>query len=318
MILAGIDIGTNTLRLLIAETGPAVFHEIHSDRRITRLGERLDHTNRLSADARERSLKALADFSAKIKTFPVNGIAAVGTSALRNAANAADFIRDVYEQTGIRINVISGREEARLTLLGVSRALITKLSLESAMVIDIGGGSTEIIWGNVRSPTDISLPLGAVYLTERFIQTDPPTEREVDLVREFIRGELGKDPLERNALARCSVLAGTAGTVTTLAAMEQKLPEYLPEKINGYVLAIDAIDRMIAKLVESALQERRDIPGLESGREDIILAGALITQEIMRRFGFTELHVSDWGLREGILFDGYERQKGAEQSGDRR
>jgi exopolyphosphatase/guanosine-5'-triphosphate,3'-diphosphate pyrophosphatase len=309
MILAGIDIGTNTLRLLIAETGSASLHEIHSDRRITRLGEQLDLTNQLSSLARERSLKALADFSEKIKKYTVDDIAAVGTSALRNAANSAEFIRDVYEETGLKINVISGREEARLTLLGVSRAL-SEMSLESAIVIDIGGGSTEIISGGMRSqPADVSLPLGAVYLTERFIQNDPPAEEELDLLREFIRAELRNVPFGVDtAKGGGSVLAGTAGTITTLAAIDQKLPEYLPEKINGSVLTIGSIDQIVAKLRGTPLKERGAIPGLEPGREDIILAGAVITQEIMRRFGFAELRVSDWGLREGILFDLYEQQ----------
>lgn len=309
MILAGIDIGTNTLRLLIAETGSATLQEIYSDRRITRLGEQLDLTNELSAIPRERSLKALADFAFKIKRYPVNQISAVGTSALRNAANATEFIRDVFEQTGLSINVISGREEARLTLLGVSRALST-ISLESAIVIDIGGGSTEIVSGNLRAqPVDISLPLGAVYLTDRFILNDPPTEEEMGLLREFVRAELRNVSFDIDARNRGSVLAGTAGTITTLAAMDQKLPEYLPEKINGSVLTLGSVEQMIAKLSGTALKRRREIPGLEPGREDIILAGAIITQEIMKRFGFTELRVSDWGLREGILFDLYEQQK---------
>ena len=127
--------------------------------------------------------------------------------------------------------------------MGVSRALST-ISLESAIVIDIGGGSTEIISGNLRAqPVDISLPLGAVYLTERFILNDPPTEEELELLREFVRAELRNVSFDIDARNRGSVLAGTAGTITTLAAMDQKLPEYLPEKINGSVLTLGSIEQ---------------------------------------------------------------------------
>jgi exopolyphosphatase/guanosine-5'-triphosphate,3'-diphosphate pyrophosphatase len=310
MILAGIDIGTNTLRLLIAETGPDSYREIGSDRRITRLGQDLDRTGVLSRDARERSINALADFSASINQHAVRHVDAVGTSALRKASNSREFIAEVKNRTGLDIRVITGEEEARLTLLGVSRALHDARNdfLCSALIIDIGGGSTEfIITHPGRVPVVVSLPLGAVYLTERFIKHDPPSAIELDSLRTVVREELDKQSTVVHP-DPASVLAGTAGAITTLAAMDQKLVEYDPDRINRSMLTRSAIDGMVRMLRESTLQERGDIPGLEHGREDIILAGAVVTQEIMERFGFSTMLVSDWGLREGIVFDLYEKQ----------
>ena len=312
MILAGIDIGTNTLRLLIAEIGPALYREVDSDRRITRLGQDLDRTGVLSHDARERSIKALADFSARIKKHTSPQVDAVGTSALRKALNSLEFITEVKKRTGLDIHVIPGEEEARLTLLGVSRALRNmstdeKSSLPSALVIDIGGGSTEIIiTRHGVDPVVLSLPLGAVYLTERFMHHDPPSREELERLRRSVREALS----QQNVLLRpdpACVFVGTAGTITTLAAMHQKLTVYDPDRINRLTLTRNAIDSMVRRLSESTLVERKDIPGLERGREDIILAGAIVAQEIMERFGFSTILVSDWGLREGIVFDLYDK-----------
>lgn len=319
MILAGIDIGTNTLRLLIAEIGPALYHEIDSDRRITRLGQDLDRTGVLSRDARERSTKALAEFNARIKKHAACQIDAVGTSALRKASNSQEFITEVKQRTGLDIRVIPGEDEARLTLLGVSRALRNassgeKSPLSSAFVIDIGGGSTEVIITHPGGESiATSLPLGAVYLTERFILHDPPSGEELKWLRRSVRGVLKQQGDLLRPGPAC-VFVGTAGTITTLAAMDRKLAVYDPDQINRSMLTLNTIEGMVRMLSESTLKERRDLPGLERGREDIILAGAIVTQEIMERFGFTTILVSDWGLREGIVFDLYEKHKQEECS----
>ncbi len=307
MILAGIDIGTNSLRLLVAEIGDNAFRELHSERTITRLGEDLDRTGMLSRDAEERSLSALADFTAHIPLFSPFRTVAVGTSALRNAANAAGFIREVKARTGLAITVITGDEEARLALIGVCGAL-KGCSLESALVIDIGGGSTELILARSGSaPVVMSLPLGVVYLTERFIKHDPPADEEIAELRATVRGELGQVhaivPIPRGN----RLCAGTAGTITTLAAMEQRLAEYDPKKINNYILTRRSIDAIVQTLVRSTLEGRRGMAGLEAGREDIILVGAIIAQEILDWCGCDTILVSDWGLREGIVLDLYEK-----------
>ncbi len=312
MILAGIDIGTNTFRLLIADIDPDSCREIVSDRKIIRLGEDLDRTDVLSRDAVERALRTLDDFSENIRRHAVRHVAAVGTSALRKASNSGEFIREARTRSGLDIRVITGEEEARLTLQGVARALRGAREggqcdpLASAIVIDIGGGSAEIIVTRPHAgPVVTSLPLGAVYLTERFIKRDPPSEDEIDRLRHLIGTELTKlGPMLGDNDAR--VLAGTAGTITTLAAMEQRLTRYDPDRINRSTLSRASVDAMVRTLSASTLEERRSIPGLERGREDIILAGAVVTQEIMERLGFETILVSDWGLREGIVFDLYD------------
>lgn len=304
MILAGIDIGTNTLRLLIAETGPGSFHEIHSDRRITRLGESLDSTGRLSAGARERSLAVLSEFCTSISSAGCTGVSAVGTSALRNAGNSGQFLEEVKKRTGLAIRIIDGTEEARLTLLGISHALRSDPLERGTMVIDIGGGSTEVVAGNPLF--EASLPLGAVYLTERFLAHDPPKPEELEQLQTYVVGTLRSllpSTLQANRLI------GTAGTITTLASMNQRLAVYAPDRINGAQLKRDWINETVRCLAISTKAERHMMPGLEAGREDIILAGAVILQNIMERWQFQDLTVSDWGLREGILFDLYARMK---------
>jgi exopolyphosphatase/guanosine-5'-triphosphate,3'-diphosphate pyrophosphatase len=322
MILAGIDIGTNTIRLLVTATSDTSHQELFSGRTITRLGHGLDRTGALAPDAQERTLKALEVFAAIIASHSVERMSAVGTSALRNSVNAAEFIAGAKQRAGIDITVISGEEEAQLTLMGVRRALSQVSSagadpLASALVIDIGGGSTELIvtrQGGIASLE--SLPLGAVYLTERFVQHDPPIIDELDVLRRTVRAELNaweygslkKAGIRPTDFATC---AGTAGTITTVAAIDQELKEYDPGRINGYVLSRSSLDSMLAMLSVTTLSARKMITGLERGREDIILAGAIIAQEIMDRCGTREMLVSDWGLREGIVFDLYEKLRNA-------
>jgi exopolyphosphatase/guanosine-5'-triphosphate,3'-diphosphate pyrophosphatase len=312
MILAGIDIGTNTIRLLIADLETGSYREIFSDRKTARLGEALDRTGRLAPAAEERSLQALVGFAGRIRHYDATRVAVVGTSALRNASNSTDFIASAKRKTGLDIRVISGEEEARLTLLGVTRVLKDTghsrgNPLPSALIIDIGGGSTEIIAiKSTQEPFIASLPLGAVYLAERLIQHDPPSKEEIELLRSAIRESL-KEHADRINCGAYQMLAGTAGTVTTLAAMVQRLTEYDPVKINGYTMSKATIDGIIEKLTGSTLEERKSMPGLEKGREDIILPGAVILQELMSHFGFSSLIASDWCLREGIVLDLFEK-----------
>jgi exopolyphosphatase / guanosine-5'-triphosphate,3'-diphosphate pyrophosphatase len=311
MILAGIDIGTNTLRLLIAETSCGAFREIYSDRRITRLGQDLENTGSLSREAGDRSIRALSDFSDAIRRHGALQTSAIGTSALRTASNAQEFISEARQRTGLAITVVRGEEEARLTLLGVAWSLTDEYGKPglpaSALIVDIGGGSTEIITCRGSSaPLCASMPLGAVYLTERFLKTDPPAGQDIARLRSAVRGQL---------TAHCGeigpdssrVLVGTAGTVTTLAAMDQGLATYDPGRITGHVLSSDVIDGIVRKLSPLTHDARKAVRGLEQGREDIILAGAVVAQEILRWAGASAMLVSDRGLREGIVLDLYQK-----------
>jgi exopolyphosphatase/guanosine-5'-triphosphate,3'-diphosphate pyrophosphatase len=324
MILAGIDIGTNAIRLLIADISATSHRSLCTARTMTRLGKDLDRTGVLSPEARERALAVLHEFSLLIDRYSVQHVVAVGTSALRKAANASAFVREVRERTGFDVSVVSGQEEARLTLLGVRRALSggeggTGDPLASALIIDSGGGSTEfIVTREGKVSSDTSLDLGAVYLTERFLKRAPPLPEDLKALRRSVRQDLAMweaerlHPLGMNA-ASPAVLVGTAGTITTLAAMAQELPQYDPDRINGYHLTSRSLNGIIEHLSRTSLAERRNMPGLEEGREDIILAGAVIAQEIMEYCAKAEVLVSDWGLREGIVLDLLERRGGALQ-----
>lgn len=312
MILAGIDIGTNTLRLLIAETGPQPFRQLFSDRTITRLGQGLDRSGALAPDAQERTLSALARFAEQVRLHSATALAAVGTSALRMAGNTPDFIRAAKARAGIEVRVITGDEEARLTLLGVRSALGPGPAGRSGtcLVLDIGGGSTELILARSGGESAVrSLPLGAVYLTERFIHHDPPRQDEINGLRNAVRETLRSLDGPGGAVLPAALI-GTAGTITTLTAMHLGMNEYDPERINGSRLTKQVIDRLVASLAAKDLLERRVMKGLEPGREDIILAGAVVVQEVMERAGAADLLVSEGGLREGIVLDLSEKLRG--------
>ncbi len=310
MILAGIDIGTNSFRLLIVEAGAGTFREIHSERAVPRLGQRLVRGGALSREAWDRSLVALRTFAEAIRVHGVQAVSAVGTSALRDAADARAFTDRVRQETGISIVVVSGQEEARLTARGVLYALSASGRAvpdpdAASLLIDIGGGSAELIalrTGDV--PETASLPLGAVGLTERFLHSDPVTGEELARLQRTIREELTRSPVP---ITPATALIGTAGAITTLAAMDQRMAVYDPSAITGSVLQRTAIDRMVEDLRMRTVQERRSLPGLETGREDIILAGAVVVQEIMALADVPSLVVSDGGVREGIVLDLAER-----------
>jgi exopolyphosphatase / guanosine-5'-triphosphate,3'-diphosphate pyrophosphatase len=310
VILAGIDIGTNTFRLLIAETVHGSLRELFADRRVTRLGQGLDRSGRIDAEAAERSVNVLLEFADAIRRHGVLHTSAIGTSALRNASNTRQFLATVKEHAGIDIRVVSGEEEARLTLLGVSHSLkgaARDLSPVASCILDVGGGSTEVIVSRGEGdPVIVSLPLGAVYLTERFLVHDPPSGDELDRIRGVVREELDS----RFGELRCApsgLFIGTAGTVATLASIKMGLETYDPGRINGSVLTCDDIDEMIRALSRLTREERKTVRGLEPGREDIIIAGAVITREVMSRLHRISMLVSVWGLREGILLDLYEK-----------
>lgn len=312
MKLAGIDIGTNTLRLLIAGfSDDGKYRTVDSCRNITRLGEGLSSTGRLKHEAMERALCVLKDYAGKCSGSHVDKINAVATSAVREAVNGPDFIRSIKNETGIDVNVISGEEEARLTMLGVSTAL--EISGHDALLMDIGGGSTELILvskGEIefKKSTDI----GVVRFTERYIKSDPPDKKDMELLEMAIEECLQKEgcfiTLKNSGRIPAGVeFIGTAGTVTTLAAIDQMMGIYDPEKINGYRLKRDSIRSMLYMLTGMTNRERMALPGIEDGREDIIVAGALAAYRIMEWFGFDEVTVSDAGLREGLVADLYHK-----------
>ncbi len=298
MVIAGIDVGSNTLRLLIAEVdgNRTSWREIHSEQVITRLGSGFGS---LRAEAIDRSILHLRRFAKIIEAHRPERTVAVATSAVREADNGADFLGRVKRETGLSIELISGEEEARRTATGVLAAL--PAAGPDLLIVDIGGGSTELIHTRLGKIGRIaSLPLGVVRLAERHLKNDPPLSRELEGIVAEAKGVLASEMPKGDF----SALVGTAGTVTTLAAIDQKMERYDPKKIHGYRLTGAAVGSLAQRLASLTLAQRKRVPGLEPGREDLIVAGSLLLLEIMRASGCADfIIVSEYGLREGIVLE---------------
>ena len=298
-----IDIGSNTVRLLIMEADTSgQFREIHSQRVICRLGEGIHSEKRLLPHRMTKTLEVLKQFCQTCSEYGDIPVRAVATSAVREASNRDEFVQQAREQAGLDIQVISWEEEARMTVAGVFWKLPQK---GLTLIFDIGGGSTEFILSRDRQAlASAGTSLGVVRLTEGFITQHPVNPRELENLSAHIRKELTGVRLQLGN-PNPESLIGTAGTVTTLAAMDRDLFPYDPEKIHGTVLPRKNIERLFEKLKSLSLEERGNIRTLESGREDLIIAGATLVLETMQTFECSELTVSEYSLREGILLEAY-------------
>ena len=302
MRLAGVDIGTLTCRLLIADSLPgAPLKEVRSERRILRLGEGVDQTKRLSVAAMDRVAQCLREWRERIDASHVHATAAVATSAVRDAANRDEFLDRIKRETGFEVELISGEEEARRTMLGIRSGL--PRGVTDVLALDIGGGSTEFILDRPSQPPIVrSIDIGVVRLCERLLHHDPLTEQEIRLAREWVAKET-KAAVAGMGNYRTAAFVGTAGTVTSLAAMAQKLPTYEPARIHNYRLQLDIIQELEQTLLSRNKAARVGLPGLEKGREEVIAAGAIIIRTVMEALGMSSVLVSDLGLREGVLID---------------
>jgi exopolyphosphatase/guanosine-5'-triphosphate,3'-diphosphate pyrophosphatase len=302
LVLAGIDIGTLTCRLLIAQVSDdGHLTELHSNRRIVRLGEGLDRTRRLLPAAISRVIATLREWRSVIESHRVEGEIVVATSAVREATNRDEFLASAKREAGMDVEVISGTEEARRTMLGLRSGLPPEVS--ALLGLDIGGGSTEFILDRPGHPLLIrSIEMGVVRLTDRLLTHDPPTGEDLRSARQLIRAAVDEVRPVLGDL-RDLTFVGTAGTVTTLAAMALRLPAYEGARIHNYRLSLETVAKLEEELLTRTLAERRGMPGLEAGREDVIVAGTLMLKEIMERLGFSDCLVSDLGLREGIVLD---------------
>ena len=311
---ASIDIGTNTFRMLIADISPAgVLTPLRCERIITRLGEGFHTGGTLCEPACRRSLKALDAFMHIIKAYRISHVHAAATSVVREAINGRDFCISVARQTGIAVKVLSGSEEARLTLAGV----VTSVQAgDLCLIVDIGGGSTELILSQNGLPLHTaSIRLGVVHLSEELLRSDPPSQPELlslqSRISSLFDAAIARDfspaipPLSHSA-AR---LIGTAGSITTLAAIDQALEQYDPRTITNYRLSRKSINALFDRLAAMKRNERTTVAGLEEGREDLIIPGAAILLHLMIRFGFEVITVSDGGLLEGILIDAHGPQR---------
>ncbi|MCP9439105.1 MAG: Ppx/GppA family phosphatase [Nitrospira sp.] len=300
--LAGIDIGTLTCRLLIADLAPSVSpQERYADRRILRLGEGVDHTRRLSDNAMERVIGCLREWRNVIDDHRVAGCTVVATSAVRDAKNRGEFLDRVKRETGFDVEIITGDEEARRTLLGIRSGL--PAGVTDVVALDIGGGSTEFIFDRpARQPIVRSIDVGVVRLCERILKHDPPTSQEIEQAREWVRREI-QTAVEGVQGYHAATFVGTAGTITTLAAMAQELPAYEPARIHNYELALSTVRELEQMVLSRKKADRIGLPGLEKNREEVIAAGAIIVRTVMETLGMAKLLVSDLGLREGVLID---------------
>lgn len=298
MRVASVDIGTNTLLLLIAERRGDRLVAVEDHCRFGRLGQGLDASGRIHPDAIARSLDIVRDYQARLHAAGVARLAVVGTQALREAANAADFVAPAEQMLGRAIDVISGEREASLVYLSVARAF-PELAGGELVVCDVGGGSTEIICGAAGQVVwKTSLPIGAVRLSERHLLHDPPTAGEgAALMADIDRALHGLD------LPRGAPLIGTAGTATTFATVEQHLREYDAARVQGYRLAPASVDRLTARFLELDVADKRRLAGLEPARADVIAGGAAIYARLMRRMEARELIVSDRGVRWGLAHE---------------
>jgi exopolyphosphatase/guanosine-5'-triphosphate,3'-diphosphate pyrophosphatase len=299
---AGIDIGTLTCRLLIAALTPgSPLKEVRSDRRILRLGEGVDHEKRLKAPAMERVIQCLKEWRNIITAHRVEAVVAVATSAVRDAANRDEFLSYIKREAGFDVEVLTGDEEARRTLLGIRSGLPADVA--DILALDIGGGSTEFIVDRPgQSPTLRSIDIGVVRLCERVLHHDPPTADEVQEACEWVRKET-KAAVASMPGSSGATFVGTAGTITSLAAMAQNLPAYEPARIHNYRLKLDTIRELEQTLLSRSKAERVGLPGLEKNREEVIAAGAIIIRTVMETLGEKECLVSDLGLREGALLE---------------
>ena len=297
---AAIDVGTNTTRLLVADTEDSrAYRPVFQDQVVTRLGERLQETGVLAAGAIERTIVVLRRFTQIAKAMGAKEVVAVATSAAREAKNQREFLDRARREAGIELQVASEEIEATLTALGVSHALGP--AWPNMLIVDIGGGSTEFIsFKQARPAGHVSLPIGVVKITEAYFKTDPPTVDELQAASFSLRETLDQVPSSLE-LPKGDVLVGTAGTPTTLAAIDLDLAKYDGKRVTGHRLSRGRIEELFAYLCALPLAERRQVVGLEPTRADVILAGTLLTCEIMKLFGFDALTASDGGLREGIL-----------------
>lgn len=303
MRVATIDLGSNTVRLLVADVEPARpgWRVVEADQRVTRLGEGLAASGRLSPAPVERTAAAVREYVERARHARADRVAIVATSAVREAANGRDFAAALERATGERVRIVSGDEEAALTLAGVLGGLDDAPGVDT-LVFDIGGGSTEYILARGRQAlAAISLRLGVVDLAERYPFPGRVDDASYGVLRAEIARRLAGDLPARIRTATLGRLVGTAGTATTLAALDLELTTYDPGRVQGHVLARAAIERLRDRLGGLTVAERAALPCLEPGRADLIVAGVAIVQETLAITGAGAMVVSDWGLREGIL-----------------
>ncbi len=294
MRIATVDIGTNSTRLLIADVENGEVKPVLKVGKVTKLGRGVRETKRLSEESIERTLTVLKEFKKLIDEYGAEKVIAVTTEAARLAENSDEFLKKVKE-LGIELSVLSDMEEAELVFWANVSAFKPK---GRAMTVDLGGGSTEIVYGTAERIEYLeSLKFGVVFLTEKFLKSDPPKEEELSALKEFVRGELLK--VKEHVSLPFEVYA-VGGTITSVVAMEEEMEVYRPEIVHGYKVGRDVIEKWYRKLTKLTVEERKKIKGLEENRADVIVPGLAFFKVFCEVFGKDYLTVSELGLLYGL------------------
>ena len=300
MKIGTIDIGTNSMRLLI---GNYINNKIENRKKYvstTRIGQGVDKEGYITEEAIERNLKALKEFSDICKNEKCDEVYCMGTSALRDSKNGQEFVRRAKELTGIDVDIICGDEESNLGFMGVLEGTDGNKS-EDILVIDIGGGSTEFIVGNEEGIKFCkSENVGALRMTEKFITTDPISDEEYNSMASFIEETL-YDTLNVLKEKKISKLVGIGGAITSLSAMNQQLEVYSMEKVHNSIVCKKDLERILQNLKKMTLNDKKTMKGLQPKRADIITAGVKILHIIMEKLEFEEIMISEYDNLEGLM-----------------
>lgn len=333
-LYAAVDLGTNNCRLLVAEPWGKSFRVVDSHSQIARLGEGLHETGQLSEAAIERALDALKAIRRKLKNHGVGRVRCIATEACRQAGNGADFIRRVHEETGLTFKIINAKEEARLATIGCHDLMDD--AAKTVLVVDIGGGSTELSWVNAkvaraggshglvkRAPIQdwTSLPLGVVTLHERFghLSEEEAFPAMLEYCRQVVENWKGTERVRRAMSEQGAHLIGTSGTVTCLAGVHLKLDKYRRDKVDGSWMTRVEADAAVQLLRDLGLEGRTTLPTIGTERAGLMLSGCAIMQAVWDAFPGERMRVGDRGLREGLLLSMmYGEKQSRRRSGRRR
>jgi exopolyphosphatase / guanosine-5'-triphosphate,3'-diphosphate pyrophosphatase len=300
--LGAVDVGTNSVRLLVAEADGAdpraPLRTVERRMRITRLGQGVNATGRLHPDAVGRTLDVLREYREVLDQSGVERVRATATSAARDAANRDELLGPASEILRTGAELLTGEEEGKLTFLGATTGLAEPAP---HLVVDIGGGSTEFIVGTGKPEGLMSVDMGCVRLTEAYLHSDPPAPEELSQAISVVGAHLADVDRLLPAAGQAQTLVGVAGTVTTVAAVEIGLPQYDPEVLHHFRLSHEAAEDVFRTLATEAAEQRRHNPGLEPARVDVIVGGAAVLVCVMRHWGFPEMVVSEADILDGLV-----------------
>ena len=298
MLIAAIDIGTNTVLMLVADVrSDGSLHIVRDEHFIGRLGRGVDEHGIISTETFQRIHGILSQLKTIADTLGVTHVSACGTSALRDAVNRQEFIDFIKERLDFEIRIVSGTEEAELTYLGAISDYSPDAQPAKYAVLDIGGGSTEMVVGSgIQILSSNSLDIGSVRLTERILKNNPPAEDALDSAIRLVQDHL--HPL--SPLSPEITLIGVAGTLTTLAALDLRIPRFNNNLVHHHLLTVESIEKIFQELRPLTLDQLRRYPQIHPARADILLAGIIILREILRKVNASKITVSDRGLRYGI------------------